>query len=758
MPSIERLRWVEWLKAGALVWIFLGHAAERLCGSPYFGNPAHDWPPLAERLAQLRPISGHGMVGDLAANALRYVGWLGDQGVSVFLILSGFGLAWGCLARWGAAPPHRGDFFRRRAMRLLPLWWVAHLCLLFPLAVLGWRLSLLDSALYFSFAGIRVLPDQLYYGVAAWWFVPLLLQFYLVFPLLWIVYRRGGIAWLLAVTVGLALPLRAAGLWYFDGYLDAWSRGAVFVSRLPEFGCGMALACWMAAAPQPRGAVLARPLVGLAGLVLFAVGAGLSLTLTGMAAAPLVQGLGAFAVLYVLFSGVGRSGQSCLAPLDWIGHHSYSLYLVHQPLVSALLPKQGTPASGWRVGAGLVLAAVATAAAALLLEKTAAVAGGLVQRQYHRLGAWRLARRAALAAGAAWMALVAGELLVRRVDPQEPPDLGWGERPALEPHADFGWRLKPSRSTRLRWLSYDYRVEANSLGFPGPEYPAEKGAGVFRVLVTGDAFTSAEGVDTALAWPRLLEERLAAEHRDLHVQVLNFAISGYGPDQYAAVLEHFAPRYRPDLILIGLFANDYGDVMNSNEVMRQAIGFQRPDPDGLAAVLTCRHLASLGRLTLSRFVRERLLRRPDVQGYFLGQFQWLQRDCAEIRGEGRTRLARRVREIKALADRLGARLALVMVPTAGQVSGAESLAYWPRHVDLSDTNCFDVDLPQRTTQEIAAALSIPCYDLRAALRAVTPACPCQPHNMHWTAPGHRAVADYLTKELSKSLPFRNRNQ
>jgi hypothetical protein len=118
-----------------------------------------------------------------------------------------------------------------------------------------------------------------------------------------------------------------------------------------------------------------------------------------------------------------------------------------------------------------------------------------------------------------------------------------------------------------------------------------------------------------------------------------------------------------------------------------------------------------------------------------------------VTGDGRELLADRIAKIKQIADGLGAKVAIAMIPCGPQVCGSDQLKYWPQHADLSDARRFDVDLPQRTTAEIARGLSIPCYDLRPALRAVKDECPYQAKNMHWTAAGHRAAADYLAGVL-----------
>lgn len=737
-----RVPWVESIKALALVWIFLNHVAERLFGSPLLGNPDKDWPAISERLAQLRPLADYGIL-NLPLTIVRDIGWLGDQGVTLFLMLSGFGLAWGCLGRDSHRAIDWPGFYRRRLGRILPIWVAAHICFLLPFAVLGVRLSLLDSQFYWSLLGIRVLPSQLYYGVAAWWYVTLLLQLYLVFPFLWTTLRHFGEMRLLMLTLAIAIPLRAAGLFYFHDYLDAWNRGAIFASRLPEFVFGVVAASWYYRRRSEGGPQLSRPVLSVIGLMLFAAGTAASFSLAGMAAAPLVSGVGALLLFYSLCATAGRLG----GVLDWIGRHSLSLFLVHQVFVQVLIPRAGSNHSMRRVLAGILLSLVLTVAAALILEKITEAGRKFVARGVGHIGAGVFTWRLAAAAGMVWAILIAGELVIRRVNPQEPWDLGWGERASLQPDDSFGWKLKPSSSTQLRWESYDYRVTANSLGFPGAEYSVQKPSGIFRVLVTGDAFASAEGVNTDQSWPRLLERDLNSTGSRLHSQVLDFAITGYGPNQYNSVVARFAPIYRPDAIVIGLFVNDYGDVLTTNDEFRRAIGFGKADPRGLASIVTFRHLGALVRDYGTRFICG-LLGRRDPSGYFLGQFHFLEKDNREITGEGQTLVADRLRDIKEIANRIGAQVLIAMVPAAPQVCGPDSLPYWPKHTDISDAGQFDMDLPQRVTKSIGAKLSIAALDLRIPLAHAAAGCPYQPRNMHWTGLGHRLVAEYVASVLA----------
>jgi hypothetical protein len=78
----KQLLWLEFIKAFALIWIFLNHLVENLFGYPYIANPSVDWPPLADRLAPLYALSGQGLL-DIPIALIRDIGWFGDQGVQL---------------------------------------------------------------------------------------------------------------------------------------------------------------------------------------------------------------------------------------------------------------------------------------------------------------------------------------------------------------------------------------------------------------------------------------------------------------------------------------------------------------------------------------------------------------------------------------------------------------------------------------------------------------------------------------------------
>ncbi len=733
-PGAENLVWLDALKGVAMLWIVLNHVVERLWGSEFAGNPTGAWPPLAARIAQFATPLGSG-VAALAATAVRDVGWVGDQGVTLFLIASGFGLA-ASSSRRGVERVAPGPFFRARAARIYPLWLGAHAVLLVG-ALLAF--AKLGPSFVLSAAGIRFLPQTMYAFVPAWWYVGLLLQLYAVVPLLWAALRRFGPWPVLAAACALGFAARALGFVAFDGYLDAWERGAIFITRLPEFAFGMCLGAGFAgrAVAEGRHAVpRARVALAVAGFA-FALGFACAFTRAGIVVSPFLMGGGAFVLLARALDGE-RPGL-----LAWTGRNSYALYLVHQPFVTALVPAAGgvsALAAALRIGAALAL--TVAGARALELVVAAALAGGRALRGRGFVGAAALL---GLGAVVAYGLLLAADRAAAALSPQE--IYGWGERPSLEPDPAFGWKMIPNVTTRLRWTSYDYVVRANALGFPGHDVAPQKPPGTLRVLVTGDAFTSGEGVGTDAAWPQLLERDLA-RREGRTVQVLDFGITGYGPDQEARVLRAFVPRFRPDVVVLESFVNAFEKLGQSDDEIRASIGFGRPPGDGLAATLRLYHLRAFLIEGVARPLRERLTGVPSAADAGFSDAEAFERDDPGLAAEVAAYRAR-VRAARDVARAAHAAFLLVMIPSRSQVCSA---ADFPRgaFLSLADDARYDAQRPQRDAAATARALGVPFLDLRRALAAGP--CPYQKFNMHFVSAGDERTAAAVAAAIARPAP------
>jgi hypothetical protein len=100
----------------------------------------------------------------------------------------------------------------------------------------------------------------------------------------------------------------------------------------------------------------------------------------------------------------------------------------------------------------------------------------------------------------------------------------------------------------------------DSDGFRGDELRKDPG---LRVVVYGDSFVEADYTPLPETFAKRLEARLAgALARD--VEAVNAGVNGYGPDQELRRFEDEAPRLRPALAVVVLYAgNDFGDVLRN---------------------------------------------------------------------------------------------------------------------------------------------------------------------------------------------------
>ena len=108
-------------------------------------------------------------------------------------------------------------------------------------------------------------------------------------------------------------------------------------------------------------------------------------------------------------------------------------------------------------------------------------------------------------------------------------------------------------------LIYTYRPSGNgtnSQGYFDDEYPLQKPAGVFRIVVIGDSLAAGQFVDRKESFPKLIERRLNESPIDRRFEVIVLARSGYSTSQELVLLRGEAFQYQPDLILWSYVLND----------------------------------------------------------------------------------------------------------------------------------------------------------------------------------------------------------
>ena len=116
------------------------------------------------------------------------------------------------------------------------------------------------------------------------------------------------------------------------------------------------------------------------------------------------------------------------------------------------------------------------------------------------------------------------------------------------------FELRPNLDTRFKLVPF----ETNSAGLRDEEHALSRSGETTRIAVVGDSLTMASGVRIEEAYHSKLEQRFNALGDGRRYEFLNFGVGGYSLRQYAAVVEHRALGYSPDLIVIGFTAtNDY---------------------------------------------------------------------------------------------------------------------------------------------------------------------------------------------------------
>jgi peptidoglycan/LPS O-acetylase OafA/YrhL len=285
-------------------------------------------------------------------NFFNFVFGLGYQAVHLFFILSGFGLTLSALLvekktdriRWFG-------FIKKRFIRLYPSYWLI-------LAIY----LLLNFFEYYSFLGLlkTYVKGAIFLDVIpATWYIPILLQLYLLFPFLFYFLKKLSIKnflllSLLVKTVSSAIIITTS-LLAFDKILGfgygGLAPGGIALTRLFEFCFGMAIAKHWFTHERSVDAftVFQKPKAIILGIFLECLGIFLSLKYTairfidhdipvGLFISDAFIGIGIFIIsLNLVFLVDGLLKSKSKAWLDLISNGTYEAYLVHSIVLSYFL-------------------------------------------------------------------------------------------------------------------------------------------------------------------------------------------------------------------------------------------------------------------------------------------------------------------------------------------------------------------------------------------------------------------------------------
>ena len=308
--AATRVPWLDGVRGAAALFVVLHHTW--LTAFPYFPENHGPW----------------------------WLGWAvyGHLAVAVFIVVSGFSL--------GLAPARRGEtltggtktFLRRRAWRILPPYWAALvLSMVFVALITGPRTGATVSAKTVAVYGLLVqdvvgapVPNGVFWSIAIEW------QIYFLFPLILWLGRRYGMRAAVAVTLILVLLAHAAAV--------NVSSLARIDQLLPQFLGLFVLGVVAARATVFPPSRLARRVVGAgsaalaAGFVGVAATVGPTWVVDHFFSVDLAVGGATAGLLLLMAAGSARPGRRFFGsrPLLFLGLFSYSVYLVHAPLLETV--------------------------------------------------------------------------------------------------------------------------------------------------------------------------------------------------------------------------------------------------------------------------------------------------------------------------------------------------------------------------------------------------------------------------------------
>jgi len=110
----------------------------------------------------------------------------------------------------------------------------------------------------------------------------------------------------------------------------------------------------------------------------------------------------------------------------------------------------------------------------------------------------------------------------------------------------LGWIGKPGVDTSFHYVDCQHQVRQNRYGFRGTEYGFDR-TGSKRLVVLGDSFVWGFGVENDQIFTSILERE-----SEPPVEVVNLGVSGYGNDQELLLWRSLGQRFRPDVVLLVL--------------------------------------------------------------------------------------------------------------------------------------------------------------------------------------------------------------
>lgn len=344
---------------------------------------------------------------------------------------------------------------------------------------------------------------------------------------------------------------------------------------------------------------------------------------------------------------------------------------------------------------------------------------------------------------------LAAEATLRIVAPQRVPRFPRG---LFVADTTLGYRLTPRFRGVASTGEYRTSLRTDTLGLREDRDYGPKPANTQRILALGDSFTMGVGVESADAFPKVVERLMLRGETGASIEVINAGVPGYNTRQERVYLQSDGLSLQPDLVLLNVFVgNDIHDNLSEDRV-KVVDGYLISDsdgasggllPQGLRVTLSRSHLYQLlwplqRRLRDSTFAQEE---RRTLQAY-LSIYARATDPHVEAMW---TATWKEIARIGELTKTHGRALAVVIIPELRQVDPA----IW-QALSAAEASAYERDRPNRRIVEYCEKAGVPVLDLLPTFLAAGEA----RKNYflvdnHWTVKGNSvaaaAIANFVTE-------------
>ncbi len=353
-PSTNnRLDVLDYVRGLAIIHIFLYHYYIEWFQGSFLIVPDG----VAANIPRLSIFHGGGVL-DIFKNLFSFLWVYGFTSVNLFLLLSGFVLTYSALkskSEGKEQPDTRSSllaYYIKKLKRLLVPFYITLL--------LGVAILFLRNLLYPSFSAMPIytvwdLMKTLFVPFLVYdlpflqkfngdlWFITLLLQLYIIFPVLYYALKKYGVWKFIAACFVLTVFYRYIATYYLDtapmGVIfpatNSYKLFSFFLPRLFEFGLGMSLGYW-----QFKDSKTLETLRGgwqfLAAVAIMLFGFSLNMYRGGWPLSDAVISIGLFATLLNIGAYFARIRILKTLMLK-LSESSYEIYLLHHYLLNYLL-------------------------------------------------------------------------------------------------------------------------------------------------------------------------------------------------------------------------------------------------------------------------------------------------------------------------------------------------------------------------------------------------------------------------------------